>query len=60
MKKTEDLPVPVKIDAVSVDFRQLQTGGKKLGLSPQENWQQVAELAKRYPVDVAFYRNDAH
>ncbi len=54
IEKAEDLPVPVKINAVSIDFRQLQTGGKTAGISPQENWQQVAELAKRYPVDVRF------
>ena len=39
IEKAEDLPIPVKINAVSIDFRQLQTGGKATELSPQENWQ---------------------
>ena len=54
IEKAESLPIPVKINAVSIDFRQLQENGKATELSPQENWQQVAELAKRYPVDVRF------
>ena len=54
IEKAESLPIPVKINAVSIDFRQLQADEKATELSPQENWQQVAELAKRYPVDVRF------
>ena len=54
IEKAESLPIPVKINAVSIDFRQLQENGKATELSPQENWQQMAELAKHYPVDVRF------
>ncbi len=32
----------------------LQENGKATELSPQENWRQMAELAKHYPVDVRF------
>ena len=42
IEKAESLPIPVKINAVSIDFRQLQENGK------------ATELAKRYPVDVRF------
>ena len=45
-----ELPIPVKINAVSIDFNQWKDGpGKR-----ENSWLSIAELARQYPVDVRF------
>ena len=52
IKKASVLPVSVKINAVSLDFEQMAAGrSRPYG---RDGWQQLAELAGEYPVDVRF------
>lgn len=50
LKKASSLPVRIKVNAVSVDFRSLLPEGA--GQEPA--WKKLAELAREYPVDVRF------
>lgn len=59
IKQASELSIPVKINAVSIDFEQSGAesssenrgeGGKSASLS----WQALAKLAREYPVDVRF------
>ncbi|MGN0371762.1 MAG: GTP 3',8-cyclase MoaA [Enterocloster sp.] len=51
IKRASSFPIPVKVNAVSIDFDEF--GGKKEAGAPA-GWQQLAGLAKEYPVDVRF------
>lgn len=52
IEQASKLPVPVKINAVSLDFEQMV---KEMGKpSNQSGWRNVAELARTYAVDVRF------
>lgn len=52
IKKTSALPVPVKINAVSIDFEEM---ARKWKLPATDAiWRQMVELAGDYPVDVRF------
>lgn len=52
IKKASELPVKVKVNAVSLDFDQM-AGEQETGLA-QAGWRQLVELAGEYPVDVRF------
>ena len=45
------MPVSVKINAVSIDFSQMDEEQREAG---QDGWRQMVELAREYPVDVRF------
>ena len=45
------MPVSVKINAVSIDFSQMDKEQREAG---QDGWRQMVELAREYPVDVRF------
>lgn len=45
------MPVSVKINAVSIDFSQMDEKQREAG---QDGWRQMVELAREYPVDVRF------
>lgn len=52
IKRASELPVPVKVNAVSLDFEQMAA---EQGRPTREGgWRRLAELAKDYPVDVRF------
>lgn len=52
MKRAAGLSVPVKINAVSLDMRQMaEAQGRTCA---EGGWRQLAELARDYPVDVRF------
>ena len=59
IEKAESLPIPVKINAVSIDFRQLQENGK-LQNFPSESLAADGRTCKALSGGCAFYRNDAH
>ena len=45
------MPLSVKINAVSIDFSQMDEEHREAG---QDGWRQMVELAREYPVDVRF------
>ena len=65
IEKAESLPIPVKINAVSIDFRQLRAPGVFL---PQKSYRTFpsgklaadGRTCKALSGGCAFYRNDAH
>lgn len=50
IKKADRIPIPVKINAVSIDFDRWVQGQS----GRRDGWRPMAELAQRYPVDVRF------
>lgn len=50
IKKAAVLPIPVKINAVSIDFE----GWAEAEPEEKSGWRAMAELAEQYPVDVRF------
>ena len=46
-----ELTIPVKINAVSIDFDDMT---ERLEITGRTGWQQIVGLAKEYPIDVRF------
>lgn len=51
VRRARELPIPVKINAVSIDFGEM---AEQAGLDCDTGWRPLAELARQYPVDVRF------
>lgn len=51
IERASKLPVPVKVNAVSLNMEELFPG---LGEKGRENWADLAEIARELPVDVRF------
>ncbi|MEQ2677080.1 GTP 3',8-cyclase MoaA [Enterocloster citroniae] len=47
-------PVPVKINAVSIDFSSMDESGEPAAVSGSTGWKQMVDLTGRYPIDVRF------
>lgn len=58
LKRASELPIPIKVNAVSVDwsdFGDTMENGVQAGhkcLAGKDEWREIVQLAKRYPVDV--------
>ena len=60
LERAAKLPIPVKINGVSIDFSAIPGPGGENREKPdgcgkdRKVWQQLAELAREYPIDVRF------